>query len=309
MGGSHGPKILLTGARGYIGAPTARALVLRGYDVHLLGRTNPFIAGTMFHQADLLQFQDMGARFEEIGADTLLHLAWSVTPGKFWTDPANEDWAAASLKLFDAFARSGGNRIVGAGSCAEYDWSSSPLMEFSSPLVPATTYGKAKAKVWSSLRRLADSHGLSVAWGRLFFLYGPREPRGKLVADAVNALLAGREFLTSPGIHSRDFLYVEDAAAALAELTLSSTLGPVNIGSGHGITVRELLEHVEAATQSPGLIKFGARAHPEGEPLKLVADVSRLQQEIGFLPKYSLADGIARTVAWWRENAMFENSA
>lgn len=303
MATTHGPKILLTGASGYIGVPTARALISHGCEVHVLGRTEPCIAGITFHHTDLLQIEDMRSAVAAIGAETLVHLAWSVTPGKFWTDPANSDWAAASLKLFDAFAKSGGKRIIGAGSCAEYDWSTSPLMEFSSPIIPATAYGKAKADVWSSLLTLGEEERLSVAWGRLFFLYGPREPRGKLVADAVNALLSGQVFLTTPGTQKRDFIYVEDAAEALAELTLSSTAGPVNIGSGQGIRVRELLEHIEAATETTGLIKFGARALPEGEPSELVADISRLRQEVGFVPKYPAADGIGRTVAWWRKNA------
>src|SRR5690349_16547422 len=106
MAAAPGPKILLTGAGGYIGTPMARALVSRGCEVHVLGRTDPSIAGTTFHQADLLESQEMRPSVAGIGAETLVHLAWSVTPGKFWSDPANEDWALASRDLFDAFARS-----------------------------------------------------------------------------------------------------------------------------------------------------------------------------------------------------------
>jgi nucleoside-diphosphate-sugar epimerase len=299
----HRPKILVTGAGGYIGAPTTRALVSDGCDVHVLGRADPTIPGTTFHRADLLQTIDVTAVIEEIGAETLLHAAWSVTPGKFWTDPANLDWTAASSRLFHAFAKSGGKRIVGVGSCAEYDWSTSPLTEFSSAICPATLYGKAKADVWSLLEALGRQQDLSVAWGRLFFLYGPGEPEGKLVADAVNALITKRRFLTTPGLQKRDFIYVEDAAEALARLTLSSTVGPVNIASGQAISVRDLLEHIEAATQTNGLIDFDARALAKGEPSELVADVSRLRDEVGFISRFTLMDGIARTVAWWREKA------
>jgi nucleoside-diphosphate-sugar epimerase len=296
-------KILVTGAGGYIGAPTTRALVSKGCDVHVLGRADPVISGTTFHWADLLQTIDLRAAVGEIGAEAMLHLAWSVTPGKFWTDPANLDWAAASARLFHAFAETGGKRIVGVGSCAEYDWSSSPLAEFSSPIRPATLYGEAKANVWSLLEAIGHQQGLSVSWARLFFLYGPGEPQGKLVADAVNALLARRRFLTTPGLQKRDFIYIEDAAEALARLTLSTSVGPVNIASGQGISVRALLEHIEVATQTNDLIDFGVRALANGESLELVADISRLRDEVGFVPKFSLADGIARTVAWWREQA------
>ena len=306
---AHGIKILVTGGGGYIGEPTTRALVSRGCEIHVLGRTDPCIAGTTFHHADLLQMVDMRPALEEIGAETLLHLAWSVTPGKFWTDSANADWADASLRLFNAFARSGGRRIVGAGSCAEYDWSASPLIEGSSPIRPATPYGQAKASVWSGLKALEVQQSLSTAWARVFFLYGPREPRGKLVADAINALLSGQAFQTTPGLQKRDFLYVEDAAEALAELAVSSVTGPVNVASGRGIAVRELLEQLKAATRSAGLIQFGACALTDGEPLELVADVTRLREEVGFVSKFSLADGIKRTVGWWREQSSVGISA
>lgn len=301
MSSSRRPKILVTGAGGYIGAPTTRALLSYECDVHVIGRTDPAIPDAIFHQADLLLSADIKATLDDIGAETLVHLAWSVTPGKFWTDPANLDWAATSLRLFRSFAEAGGKRIVGAGSCAEYDWSASPLTELSSPIAPATLYGKAKASVWNLLEALGDQEGLSVAWARFFFLYGPGEPQGKLVADAVNSLLAKRVFPTTHGSQKRDFIYVEDAAEALAALTLSSTVGPVNVASGLSLTTRQLLKEIEAATQSTGLIDFGARALAESEPLELRADISRLRDEVGFVPKFSLTEGIARTVAWWRE--------
>lgn len=301
---THRPKILVTGASGYIGDPTTRALVASNCDVHIIGRKDPAIAGTTFHRVDLLQPEDLRATIEATGAELLLHLAWSVTPGKFWTDLANCDWVAASLKLFRAFAEAGGRRIVGVGSCAEYDWSTSPLIESTSSVSPGTLYGKAKASVWSLLEAIGQQEGLSVAWGRLFFLYGPGEPQGKLMADAVNALLEGRTLATTPGLQKRDFIYVEDAAQALAMLAQSSTTGAVNIASGQSIPVRELLEHVEAATKTTGLITFGARPFSGGEPMELAADISRLRDEVGFTPLYSLTDGVARTVAWWRRQAL-----
>lgn len=297
------PKVLVTGASGYIGDPTTRALVASGCDVHVFGRQDSVIPGTTFHNVDLLQPADLRATIEATGTEILLHLAWSVTPGKFWTDPANTDWAAASLKLFRAFAEAGGQRIVGVGSCAEYDWSGSPLIEGTSPVNPGTLYGQAKASVWRLLEAMGQQEELSVAWARLFFLYGPGEPPGKLMADAVNALIEGRTLATTPGIQKRDFMYVEDAAEALCALTLSPTAGVVNIASGKSVAVRELLEYVAGATHATDLINFGARPLAEGEPMELVADISRLRDEVGFSPRFSLNEGVARTVAWWRQQS------
>lgn len=305
MTSSHGPKILVTGAGGYIGGPTVSALVASGYHVHVMGRTDPDIAGTTFHRVDLLREVDLRARIEETGASSLLHLAWSVTPGKFWTDLANCDWVAASLRLFRAFTEAGGRRIVAVGSCAEYDWSAASRMtEDISPICPGTLYGKAKAALWNLLEAIGQQEGLSVAWARLFFLYGPGEPRGKLVSDATNTLLAGQRFATTPGLQRRDFIHVEDAGAALAALLLSPVTGAVNIASGQSTAVRELLDHVAKAAQADGLIDFGARSLATGEPMELVADIDKLREEVGFTPRMSLIEGVVRTVEWWRTNAL-----
>lgn len=295
------PEILMTGANGYIGRPTARALVASGCHVHVMGRTDPQISGTTFHYVDLLQEMDLRTKIELTGARSLLHLAWSVAPGKFWTDLANCDWVAASLRLFHAFVEVGGQRIVGVGSCAEYDWSASSRMtEDVSPICPATLYGKSKASLWGLLEAVGQQEELSVAWARLFFLYGPREPRGKLVSDAINMLLNGKRLLTTPGLQKRDFIHVDDAGAALAALALSAVTGPVNIASGQSVRVRELLDHVAKATGGHDLIDFGARSLAKNEPMEIVADTARLRKEVGFSSRFSLTEGIVRTVEWWR---------
>jgi len=295
-------KILITGASGYIGEPTTRALQRLGHDVHILGQNDPDIFGVTFHQVDLLDTVSMRAVVQEVGAEILIHLAWSVAPGRFWTDPANVDWVAASLNLFRAFANAGGVRIVGVGSCAEYEWSGSLLSETSSAISPGTLYGKAKASVWAILEAFGAQEKLSVAWARIFFLYGPGEPRGKLVADAVNTLLQGRRFATTPGLQKRDFLYIDDAAEALVKLTLSKATGAVNVASGECIPVRDLLNEVAFATDVQGLIEFGARPFSAGEPIELAADITRLRDVLGFKPRYTLAQGVELTVAWWREH-------
>jgi nucleoside-diphosphate-sugar epimerase len=306
-------RILVTGASGYIGLPTLAALRAMGHEIHVLGRTAPAIGDPacdgaacddlIFHAADLLVPDALDAAVRAARADTLLHLAWSVPPGRFWTDLANLDWVAASLRLFRAFADQGGRRIVGVGSCAEYDWSAPLLSERETPLAPATLYGQAKASLWALLDAMARQEGLSAAWGRLFFLYGPREPRGKLVADTVAALLAGDRVATTEGRQCRDFIHVADAGRALARLATTELAGPVNIASGACLPVRALLEAVEAETGVPGMIDYGARPLAPHEPMHLAADMSRLRDELGFVPDHDLASGIAATVRWWREAA------
>lgn len=299
-------RVLVTGGSGYIGAPTVRSLVASGCEVHILGRKDPGIGEATFHSVDLLNEPNLNGLLETINAQVLLHLAWAVTPGKFWDDPANEAWREASKKLFEAFSRSGGERIVGVGSCAEYEWSETPLSEFSSPIRPATLYGQAKATTWMNLLEVSRRTDISVAWARIFFLFGPGEPRGKLVSDAISTILQGRIFRATAGLQRRDFVFVQDVAEALAALTLSDVEGPVNVGSGKATTVRNILEQIETGTRSNGLIDFGARPSSENDPPEVVADVGRLLNEVGFEPRFSLREGIAHAVDWWRKAAEAE---
>lgn len=302
MNGASLKRVLITGASGYVGRAAARALLSVGHEVHALGRSDPGLPGVTFHQADLLGTDPLLPTIARSGADHLLHLSWSVTPGKFWTDLGNCDWVGASLRLFRAFADADGRRIVGVGSCAEYDWTNSPLHENDSLIRPATLYGAAKASLWQLLEAFGRQEKLSVGWGRLFFLYGPGEPRGKLVSDAIVTLLQGRRFETSPGLQRRDFLHVADAGRALAALLVSPVTGPVNIASGHCRPVREVISEVARVIGRAELVDFGARSMLPDEPLELAAVVTRLREEVGFIPNYTLTTGIEQTISWWRQH-------
>jgi nucleoside-diphosphate-sugar epimerase len=202
---------------------------------------------------------------------------------------------AASLRLVRAFGRAGGKRLVCAGSCAEYDWSGKILDEASTPLAPATLYGEAKASLYRLLSAAAPGLDLSFAWGRIFFLFGPREKPGRLVSDLFDDLAKGKTAALSVGTQVRDFMHVEDVAAAFAALLDSEMEGPVNIASGQAVTVRELAEQAGRVAGGADRLSFGARPLQSGEPPMLVAAVERLRAELGFQPRFSLEEGLLDT--------------
>ncbi len=209
-------RIVLTGATGFVGAHVVPALQARGYEVHALGRRPPSGA-VAFHQVDLLDANAVRGAMFAIGASHLLHLAWYAEPGLYWHSPANLDWVAATLALVRVFREAGGARAVVAGTCAEYAWGPERLGE-DGCCAPATLYGAAKDGTRRILAAYASESGLSFAWGRLFFLYGPGEKPGRLVSDAFRALSSGERFATSQGHQRRDFSHVADVAEAFAAL-------------------------------------------------------------------------------------------
>ena len=293
-------RVLVTGGAGFVGRPAVAALVARGFEVHAVGRRAPEGAH-VFHAADLLDRDATQAAVRAAGASHLLHFAWVTEPGRYWQSPGNLDWTAASLDLVRRFREAGGTRAAVAGTCAEYDWTATdgPFQE-SAPCRPATLYGAAKDGLNRILSAYAASSGLSLAWGRLFYLYGPGEAPGRLVGDAARALLAGARFATSTGHQRRDFLHVSDAGEAFAALLDGAVEGPVNIGSGTAVPVRTILETLGRLTGGTDRIDFGARPLPPTEPACIEADIRRLVEEVGFRPQLGLAEGLRATVEAWR---------
>ena len=96
-------------------------------------------------------------------------------------------------------------------------------------------------------------------------------------------------------------LHVADVGAAFAALLDSEVQGAVNIGSGDAVSLAELLESIAAQIGRPELLRLGARDAPASEPPLLVPKVERLRQELGWHPRFDLHEGLADTIAWWRQ--------
>jgi nucleoside-diphosphate-sugar epimerase len=289
-------RVLLTGATGFVGRNALRALTDAGHEVHAVARQRGAEAqGVIWHEVDLLAGCEVVA---EIDPEILVHLAWYAKHGEFWSSPQNLRWVEASLALLRAFAAAGGRRVVMAGTCAEYEWSREVYAE-DAPVAPATLYGAAKHGLHTVAAAFAEQLGLSLAWGRLFFVYGPHESPQRLVPSLARALLAGERAPMTAGTQRRDFMHVADAGAAFALLADSEVQGPINLATGQGVELRELARLIAAYAGGEELLELGALAMREGDPPSLVADAGRLRDEAGFTERMTLAAGVKDAVAWW----------
>jgi nucleoside-diphosphate-sugar epimerase len=291
--------VLVTGAAGFIGRPAVGELHRRGFAVHGLGRHAGQDDLDAWHEVDLLDLATVDALVRRIAPTHLLHLAWCTQHGRFWDDPANDRWVAATVHLAEAVRATGGERIVVAGSCAQYDWTEGALApdgvarERLTPRRPATRYGRAKEAVTETL---ADA-----AVGLVFFPYGPHEQPERLVPSVTRALLAGTPAEISTGSQVRDFLHVDDCGAAFAALVDSHVTGPVNVGSGTGTAVVDVARTIAHVVGRDDLLRVGALPDRPDEPRRLVADASRLHDEVGFTPRFDLESGVRDVVEWWRQ--------
>ena len=304
-------RVLVTGASGCVGRQAVPLLIHRGWEVHAvaLGEAPSDFPGPVWHVGNLLDPSDAKRVVDEAGADALLHLAWFIAPGQWARSPENLDWVTVSLALGRAFRERGGRRMVSAGSCLEYDWDYGFCSERLTPCRPHTLYGTAKHALRLMLEGYAHESGLSLAWGRIFFLYGPWEHPDRLIASVIRSLLKGERARCSHGMQVRDYLYAGDVAGALVTLLESDLTGPVNIASGQAVTLRQLAGRAGELLGLRDRIDFGAiPSAPTDKPL-VVGDVSRLATELGWRPAFTVDDGLGRTIEWWREQANREKGS
>lgn len=296
--------VLITGASGFLGRACIGPLVEAGYGVTAVYHAHSpsdKLTGIEWRRADLTDGGDVNALIDAVRPTHLLALAWHMGPDhRYATD--NYRWIQHSLELLFAFTRNEGLRAVFCGSCAEYDWSGDgALHEAESALRPVCDYGAAKAALFHAYGPMMSRFGISAAWARPFFLYGPGENRRRLVASVITALLEGRDALCTEGRQQRDFLHIGDAARALVTLLGSDVTGPVNIASGTAFPVSEIVKEIGRQTGRAELLRLGALPRQPHEDAPIVkADIGRLSREVGFTPRFDLANGLADTIAWWR---------
>ena len=289
-------KVLLTGASGYLGRHVLASLRAQGCDVVVLGRSLPagFEDVPLVH-CDLLDGANLAAAMQQAGATHLLHLAWTTEYGVYWASPLNLRWADATLRLLQVFCDAGGQHVAIAGTCAEYDWTAGYLREDATPYAPATLYGVAKDATRRMAAALCAARGVSMAWGHIFFPFGPGEATQRMLPSLVR-VFRGQAAPFGVNIAAyRGMLYVPDAANALATLLLQGCNGNFNICSGQPARIGDVVQTLArlcGVDPAPVLALASVRA---GDPPMLVGENVRLLAT-GWRPAFTLEQGLAAMV-------------
>lgn len=288
-------RVLLTGASGFLGRHVLQTLNRHGIDTVVIGRRRP-PHGTYsdFIEADLLATPDFGALVAGSAATHLLHLAWYTEHGKYWNSPLNLRWVTATTSLVDAFCNAGGQHVVAAGTCAEYDWLHGYCREDSTPLNPTTLYGAAKDATRRLVASICGQHQVPYAWGRVFLPFGTGEGRERLIPSLIEVLRGKRRPFGVYAAAYRDLLHASDVAEGFVTLLRSGANGPYNICSGEpirlGDVVRELARLL--GTDPRAVLKLSTER--PGEPLLLVGENLKLKL-LGWQPTFSLVEGLEKT--------------
>lgn len=295
-------KVMVTGASGFIGMAVVKSLSDQGH--HIDAVYNSILPGAIknvvWHKADLLNKNEVEALFANLRPEYLIQLAWCTGQGSYWTDPKNLDWLSANLIIASEFARHGGKKCLFAGTSAEYDWAlNMPLNESSTLLKPILLYGGTKLSVFWTLTRYFEQMNVKFSWARFFNPFGPGEDQKRLIPKTCLALLNGKQLTFDAAISRRDFLHVSDVGDAVTAVLLSESTGPINIGSGEQISVREVVLQIARNFSLETNVRFDSDDHLKPAD-SVVADTFKLNNEVSWKAAMSFSERLQETCNWWK---------
>lgn len=319
-------RVLVTGGHGFAASWLVRSLLERGEEVRVLDRPDPRVtdvgtprqSGLELHgidgqvelfEADLRDADGIGHAVQRI--DTVFHLAAQTIVGNAQASPRDtfEVNVLGTWNVMEACREEEVSRVVFASSDKAYGASEQLPYREDFPLRAVHTYDASKAAADILARSYWYSYGVPVAVTRFANLYGGGDLNfSRLIPEAVSAVLDGRRpLIRSDGTPERDFLYVEDAAAAYLNIADALSEGNAggeafNAGGDKPYAVADVLRliaEVAGADLEPDIRGTG---NPEGEIDRQYVDSTKLRELTGWRPETELREGLRRTIEWYREH-------
>jgi UDP-glucose 4-epimerase len=295
-----GRRLLVTGASGFIGARLCPRAVESGATVHAVSRApRGESGGVRWAQGDLTEEAVARDLVRRVEPDVVLHLASEVGGGRGLglVLPMLRANLLAAVNLMVACAEAGGPRVVLAGSMEEPDMGDPDA-------VAQSPYAVAKWGALAYARHFQALHELPVVHLRVFMVYGPGQlDLRKLVPNVTVSLLRGEAPKLTSGARAVDWVYVDDVVDAFlrAAVTPGAEGRSLDIGSGELVTARSLVVRLRELVGGDVEPAFGAIAD---RPLERVraADPAAAAEALGWRARTPLAEGLARTVAFYRSN-------
>lgn len=299
----------MAGINGFIGAAVARGLKAAGWRVVGLARSGSSwerladIVGLELIETASYGAAELRRVLAPVRADVVINLAAAgVTPGMSDLAQLMHGNAMLVANLLHAVAGGEVRRFLHVGSCAEYAPGAIGLpMDEGWPQEPASPYGLAKLAATHWARMQAQLLGVPLTVLRLFSVFGPGEAPHRLLPAIVRGLASGKGVDLTPGLQQRDWLFVEDAAAALVHAAEADDLGPsgavYNVCTGQAASVRDIGAAACQALQAPPqLLRWGALPYRADEPMWVVGDAARFRERTGWQPRWSWPDGVRATL-------------
>ena len=319
------PRVLLTGGVGYIGSHTAKALVARGLqpvivDALTTGAHKAARWGTFIH-GDIGDRTLLRSVLRQYPVDGVIHFAASAYVAESVAHPRKyfHNNVTNMLALLDELLDAGVGQVVFSSSCATYGEPDTVTITEDHPQRPVNPYGESKLFGERMLAAYGHAYGLRWVALRYFNAAGAdpdgelgenHDPETHLIPLVIDAALGrrgplevyGTDYPTADGTAVRDYIHVTDLAdahvRALDYLQKGGASLALNLGTGKGASVREVVAAVEAHAGRP--VPVIERDRRPGDPPGLIADPARAREVLGWQPAHSDLDAIVRTAWAWR---------
>ena len=318
--------ILVTGGAGYVGAHACKALAAAGYRPvvydNLVHGHEQAVRWGPFERGELSDRARLDEVFDRHAPSAVMHFAAYTAVGESVTDPGKyyRNNVAGSLSLIEATVAHGVDRFVFSSTAAAYGLPARVPISEDEPNAPINPYGRSKLMIEQMLLDFEQAHGLKSAIMRYFNAAGAspdndigelHDPETHLIPLALDAVAGkgseltvfGTDYPTPDGTCIRDYIHVGDLAdahvRALDRLSGGGATRVYNLGTGSGVSVREILDAIERVTGRAVPHRFGPRR--PGDPPALVSDPSRAQAELGWQARMSDIDTIIATAWAWHQ--------
>lgn len=319
-------KVLVTGAGGFIGSHLVSALVDAGANVRAMVRYNSLNnhgqLGSLSAEArdavEAVRGDIRDARFVRssvAGCDVVFHLAALITIPYSYVAPGSyvDTNVTGTLNVLEAVRDSGDVRLVHTSTSEVYGSARYTPMDEQHPLQAQSPYSASKIAADKLVESYVRSFEVDAVTVRPFNTYGPRQsPRAVLPSLLIQAL-ANVDLRVGSTDPVRDLTYVSDTVRGflLAGSASDATGETINLGTGAGFSVKELIEKVRAVTGCTSHVVVDAsRIRPAASEVdRLVSDNSRARALLGWSPAVSLDEGIAMMIPWFREHPHFYDAA
>jgi UDP-glucose 4-epimerase len=319
-------NLVVTGGAGYVGSVVTAELLAAGhrvvvYDNLSRGKRAAIPAEAEFVQGDVEDRLLLANTLKSFGAEAVLHFAALIEAGESMKVPERyfRNNSAAALTLLETMLETGVKKFIFSSTAAVYGNPVNVPIQESDPLCPTNAYGESKLLVERMLEWINRIHGLRYASLRYFNAAGAAPGRGEahnpeshLIPQVLRVALGqrnsinifGSDYPTPDGTCVRDYVHVLDLAtahvAALHALSQRDRL-IYNLGSGRGFSVRQVVEISRSVTGHPIPVVESPRR--PGDPAVLVASSTKIQNELGWSPRYrDLEQIIASAWQWHRSH-------
>ncbi|MDB0021078.1 NAD(P)-dependent oxidoreductase [Candidatus Pseudothioglobus singularis] len=292
-------KVVVTGASGFIGNPLIESLLIAGHDVLAISRKIPknnnhsSITWLKANLSSPITYKDS---IEEFCPEVVIHLAWQGIPDfSFEKSQLNLKQSLAFLS-FIASIRSCKKLLI-PGSCWEYS-SSKGKCSVDDPTLPTNDFTWAKHSLRLQAELICKNASISLAWFRVFYVYGPNQRDESLIPSILKNLKSGQLPNISTPQNSNDFIYVGDVVEAfIAAINIEFESGIYNLGSGTSSSVIDICRYCEKIVLNSSLLSesLNQKSKAKSVDVNFWASISSTKNAFDWSPKTSLFSGILKT--------------